>query len=157
MAVDQRGDQMSFAEIRSDFALLDEWEDRYRYVIELGRGLPPLDEKMRTDANKVRGCASQVWLATEVVPPASPGGSPRLRFRGESDAHIVRGLIAILFAIYQDKTPDEILSVDTRSVLAELGLHEHLTPQRSNGFASMVERIRSDARAAATGGSGRTN
>jgi len=148
---------MSLAEIKSDFALLDEWEDRYRYVIELGRSLPPLDEALRTDANKVRGCASQVWLATEIVPSADGTGQPSLRFRGESDAHIVRGLIAILFALYQDKTPDEILTTDARSVLAELGLHEHLTPQRSNGFAAMVERIRTDARAAATGGSGRTN
>lgn len=142
---------MTLADIQSDFALLDDWEDRYRYVIELGRALPPLDEAARTDANKVRGCASQVWLATEVVPPADGSGAPRLRFRGDSDAHIVRGLIAILFALCQDKTPQEILAVDARSVLAELGLHEHLTPQRSNGFASMVERIRSDARATAEG------
>lgn len=140
---------MSITDIRSDFALLDDWEDRYRYVIELGRALPPLDDAARTDANKVRGCASQVWLATEIVPPANGSGVPRLRFRGDSDAHIVRGLIAILFSLYQDKTPDEILAIDARSVLAELGLHEHLTPQRSNGFASMVERIRSDARAVA--------
>jgi len=143
-------------EIISDFALLDEWEDRYRYVIELGRALPPLDEALRTDANKVRGCASQVWLATEVVPPTDGTRVPRLRFQGDSDAHIVRGLIAILFAVYQDKTPDEILSTDARSVLAELGLHEHLTPQRSNGFAAMVERIRRDAHAAKEG-SARTN
>ncbi len=139
---------MSLEEIRSDFALLDEWEDRYRYVIELGRKLPALNEAERTEANKVRGCASQVWLATEIVPPASGVGSPRLMFRGESDAHIVRGLIAILFALYQGKTTDEILSADARAVLADLGLHEHLTPQRSNGFAAMVERIRSDALAA---------
>lgn len=141
----------SITDIRSDFALLDEWEDRYRYVIELGRALPPLDDALRTDANKVRGCASQVWLATEVVPPADGTGSPRLRFRGDSDAHIVRGLIAILFAVYQDKTPEEILATDARGVLADLGLQEHLTPQRSNGFASMVERIRADARAVAEG------
>ena len=148
---------MSLADIKSDFTLLDEWEDRYRYVIELGRKLPPLDPALRTDANKVRGCASQVWLATEIVPPTDAMSQPRLRFRGESDAHIVQGLIAILFALYQDKTPDEVLTADARSVLAELGLHEHLTPQRSNGFAAMVERIRTDARAAATGNSGRTN
>ena len=139
----------NIADIRSDFALLDEWEDRYRYVIELGRSLPPLDESARTDANKVRGCTSQVWLTTEVVPPADGTGQPRLRFQGDSDAHIVRGLVAILFAIYQNKTPDEILTTDARGILAELGLHEHLTPQRSNGFASMVERIRADARAVA--------
>lgn len=147
---------MTIAEIRSDFALLDDWEDRYRYVIELGRALPTLDESARTDANKVRGCASQVWLATDIVTDTGGSGAPRLRFRGDSDAHIVRGLIAILFAVYQDKTPEEILATDARSVLAELGLHEHLTPQRSNGFASMVERIRADARAAA-GGALRSN
>ncbi len=146
----------NITDIRSDFELLDDWEDRYRYVIELGRALPPLDEAARTDANKVRGCASQVWLTTEVVPPADGTGQPRLRFRGDSDAHIVRGLIAILFSIYQGKTPDEILALDARDVLAELGMHEHLTPQRSNGFASMVERIRADARAASQGAS-RTN
>jgi cysteine desulfuration protein SufE len=137
---------MSLAEIRSDFELLEDWEDRYRYVIELGRGLEPLRPGDRTDANKVRGCASQVWLVTEVN-PESPPTAPRLRFRGDSDAHIVRGLIAILFALYQNKTPDEILAVDPRGLLSELGLVEHLTPQRSNGFAAMVERIRADARA----------
>lgn len=145
------------AEIRSDFELLDDWEDRYRYVIELGRALPPLDDAARTDANKVRGCASQVWLATDLVPPADGASAPRLRFRGDSDAHIVRGLIAILLAIYQDKMPEEILAMDARGVLANLGLQEHLTPQRSNGFASMVERIRADARAAASAGAARAN
>ena len=145
------------AEIRSDFEVLDDWEDRYRYVIELGRALPPLDDAARTDANKVRGCTSQVWLATDLVPPVDGSGAPRLRFRGDSDAHIVRGLIAILLSIYQDKAPDEILATDARSVLAELGLQEHLTPQRSNGFASMVERIRADARAAASAGTARAN
>lgn len=148
---------MTITDIRSDFALLDDWEDRYRYVIELGRALPPLDDAARTDANKVRGCASQVWLVTEVVPPVDGSGPPRLRFRGDSDAHIVRGLIAILFSLYQDKTPDEIIAIDTRSILAELGLHEHLTQQRSNGFASMIERIRADARAAAGRDAARTN
>ncbi len=137
---------MSLADIRSDFELLDNWEDRYRYVIELGRGLEPLSSADRTDANKVRGCASQVWLVTEIMPVSGPEGQPKLRFRGESDAHIVRGLIAILFAVYQGKTPDEILSIDPRALLADFGLDEHLTPQRSNGFAAMVDRIRSDAR-----------
>ena len=148
---------MSLEEIRSDFALLDEWEDRYRYVIELGRRLPPLGEAERTEANKVRGCASQVWLATEIVPQATGAGSPRLMFRGESDAHIVRGLIAILFAVYQGKTADEILAADARAVLSDLGLDEHLTPQRSNGFAAMVERMRSDARAAQCVGTVKAN
>jgi cysteine desulfuration protein SufE len=144
---------MTLETIRSDFALLDNWEDRYRYVIELGRSLHPFDDSLRTEANKVRGCASQVWLATDVTYLADPQLRPRLRFSGDSDAHIVRGLIAILFAIYQDRTPDEILRTDARPVFAELGLKEHLTPQRSNGFAAMVERIKADARAVAAASS----
>lgn len=136
----------TLSDIRSDFALLDEWEDRYRYVIELGRTLKPLPEAAHTDANKVRGCASQVWLATCVEPgSACP---PRLTFDGDSDAHIVRGLIAILFAIYDGKRADEILSLDAVPIFEMLGLKEHLTPQRSNGFAAMVARIKSDASAA---------
>ena len=138
---------MSIETIASDFALLDDWEDRYRYVIELGRALAPLPAAERTEANKVRGCASQVWLATHVAgDPAT--GRKMLSFEGDSDAHIVRGLIAILLAIYQDKSADEILQIDAQSVFASLGLKEHLTPQRSNGLASMVERIRNDARSA---------
>ncbi len=135
----------TLSEIRSDFAVLDDWEDRYRYVIELGRGLDPLPEELRTDANKVRGCASQVWLATKVEPD---GSAPRLTFEGDSDAHIVRGLIAILFAIYDGRSADEILATDANPIFAQLGLKEHLTPQRSNGFVSMVARIKADAAAA---------
>jgi cysteine desulfuration protein SufE len=136
---------MSIDDIRADFALLDDWEDRYRYVIELGRGLAPLPEALRNEANKVRGCASQVWLAS------SPGAGtpPVLEFKGDSDAHIVRGLIAVLFALYDGKTAEEILATDARAAFAQLGLQEHLTAQRSNGFFSMVERIRADARALA--------
>ena len=140
---------MAIETIRADFALLDDWEDRYRYVIELGRSLPPLPEPLRTETNKVRGCASQVWLASETRTPAS-GSAPVLSFRGDSDAHIVRGLIAILFALYQERTADEILNTDARALFTELGLGEHLTAQRSNGFFSMVERIRSDAQALAS-------
>ena len=136
---------MTLENILADFQLLDDWEDRYRYVIELGRALPPLPEAARTEANKVRGCASQVWLATEVN-FATAGAAPRLSFKGDSDAHIVRGLIAILFAIYSGKTADDLLSIDAEAIFAKLGLKEHLTPQRSNGFAAMVERIRTDAR-----------
>jgi cysteine desulfuration protein SufE len=132
----------SLTQIRSDFDLLDEWEDRYRYVIELGRALPALPEALRTDANKVRGCASQVWLATHTEPA---NGAPRLSFEGDSDAHIVRGLIAILFSIYDGKSADEIVSTDAIPIFEGLGLKEHLTPQRSNGFASMVARIKADA------------
>ena len=135
----------TLTDIRSDFAVLDDWEDRYRYVIELGRTLAPLPDALRTDANKVRGCASQVWLATHVD---KNGGAPRLTFEADSDAHIVRGLIAILFAIYDRHSVEEILATDADPIFAELGLKEHLTPQRSNGLASMVARIRADALAA---------
>jgi cysteine desulfuration protein SufE len=138
---------MTLRNILADFQLLDDWEDRYRYVIELGRSLPPLPEAARTEANKVRGCASQVWLATEVN-GATAGAAPRLSFEGDSDAHIVRGLIAILFAIYSGRHADEILRIDAQGVFQRLGLAENLTPQRSNGFASMVERICTDARRA---------
>jgi cysteine desulfuration protein SufE len=137
---------MAIDEIIENFALLDEWDDRYRYVIELGRSLAPLNERDRRDANKVQGCASQVWLATTVQPNGQ--GGPLLSFVGDSDAHIVRGLIAILFVIYSGKHAREILATDAVALFERLGLREHLTPQRSNGFRSMVERIKSDARAA---------
>jgi cysteine desulfuration protein SufE len=133
-------------EIVDNFSLLEEWDDRYRYVIELGRGLAPLSEHDRTDANKVQGCASQVWLATTVRPDGQ--GGPVLTFCGDSDAHIVRGLIAILFAMFSGKHAGEILCADAIALFERLGLREHLTPQRSNGFRSMVERIRADARTA---------
>jgi cysteine desulfuration protein SufE len=125
---------------------MEEWDDRYRYLIELGRALPPLPEDARNDANKVRGCASQVWLATSVKPNGATG--PVLSFVGDSDAHIVRGLIAVLFALYSGKGAKDILSTDAVALFEKLGLREHLTPQRSNGFRSMVERIRKDADAA---------
>jgi len=137
---------MTLENILADFQLLDDWEDRYRYVIELGRGLAPLCERDRSDANKVAGCASQVWLATTVRPNGA--GGPVLNFAGDSDAHIVRGLIAILFALFSGRHAREILATDADATFERLGLREHLTPQRSNGFRSMVERIRSDARAA---------
>ena len=133
-------------EIVDNFSLLEEWHDRYRYVIELGRGLSPLAERDRSEANKVQGCASKVWLATTVHPNGQ--GGPMLTFSGDSDAHIVRGLIAILFAMFSGKQAREILSTDAIAVFERLGLREHLTPQRSNGFRSMVERIRADAQAA---------
>lgn len=134
-----------FDAIRADFEMLDDWEDRYRYLIELGRGLAPLGDGEQIDANKVRGCASQVWLATNVVGGA---GAPRLCIRGDSDAHIVKGLIAVLLAMTDGRRADEILSMDAHRAFAELGLAEHLTPQRSNGFAAMVVRVRADAEAA---------
>ena len=135
---------MSIANITSDFELLDDWEDRYRYVIELGRALAPLPDTLRTDVNKVRGCASQVWLAT--APVSGVDGKATLALQGTSDALIVQGLIAILFAVYSGKTVEDILAIDAQAAFAQLGLKEHLTPQRSNGLAAMVERIRSDAR-----------
>jgi cysteine desulfuration protein SufE len=137
---------MSINEIIENFELLEEWDDRYRYLIELGRALPPLPDAVRTDANKVQGCASQVWLATAIKPNGSAG--PVLTFEGDSDAHIVRGLIAILFALYSGKGAQEILEADAIKLFEKLGLREHLTPQRSNGFRSMVNRIRRDANAA---------
>lgn len=133
-------------EIIDNFAVLDDWDDRYRYLIELGRELPALPEAAHNDANKVQGCASQVWLDTTVRPNGASG--PVLTFEGDSDAHIVRGLIAILFAIYSGRTARDILVTDAVKLFESMGLREHLTPQRSNGFRSMVERIRSDARAA---------
>ena len=137
---------MNIEEIVENFALLDEWDDRYRYLIELGRNLEALSERDRSETNKVQGCASQVWLATKVQPNGAAG--PVLRFKGDSDAHIVRGLIAILFTLFSGRPAREILATDAGATFERLGLREHLTPQRSNGFRSMVERIRSDARAA---------
>ncbi|WP_407048006.1 SufE family protein [Methyloraptor flagellatus] len=131
-------------DIIADFEVIDDWEERYRYVIELGRTLVPLPEAAHNDDNKVRGCASQVWLETHV----DAGPPPRLSFRGDSDAHIVKGLVAIVIAIFSGRTAEEILALDPEALFASLGLREHLTPQRSNGVNSMVERIRRDARAA---------
>ncbi len=129
-------------DIRADFELLDSWEDRYRYVMELGRALPAYPEALRNDANKVRGCASQVWLATHLD---GNGPSTKMTFDGDSDSHLVRGLVAILLAAYQGSTAKDALAIDAHAILASLGLAENLTPQRSNGFASMVARIREDA------------
>jgi cysteine desulfuration protein SufE len=140
------GAMTDIEEITGNFSVLDDWDDRYRYLIELGRELPPLSEAAHNAANKVQGCASQVWLDTTVRPNGAAG--PVLTFSGDSDAHIVRGLIAILFALYSGKSARDILKLDAVKLFEELGLREHLTPQRSNGFRSMVERIRSDARAA---------
>lgn len=135
---------MQIDEIIGNFELLDEWEDRYRYLIELGRTLEPLPKEAYTDANKVRGCASQVWL--ETTPTRDSEGHTALAFRGDSDAHIVRGLVAILLALCSGKTGAEILKADPVALFERLGLREHLTPQRSNGFKSMVGRIHAEAR-----------
>jgi cysteine desulfuration protein SufE len=136
------------AEIIDNFEVLDDWDDRYRYLIELGRELPPLAPAAHNEANKVQGCASQVWLETDMRPNGADG--PVLNFVGDSDAHLVRGLIAVLFAMYSDKPAKDILAVDAVALFERMGLREHLTPQRSNGFRSMVERIRRDANAALT-------
>lgn len=137
---------MKIDEIIENFELLDEWDDRYRYLIELGRGMPELPDAARTETNKVRGCASQVWLQTTVKPNGASG--PVLEFIGDSDAHIVRGLIAVLLALYSGRPANEILSTDAVALFEKLGLREHLTPQRSNGFRSMVDRIQKDAKSA---------
>jgi len=135
-------------DIIDNFSVLDQWDDRYRYLIELGRELPPLSDAAHSDANKVQGCASQVWLDTKVRPDGADG--PVLSFAGDSDAHIVRGLIAILFALFSGKPARDILAIDALALFERMGLREHLTPQRSNGFRAMVERIRTDARLALT-------
>ncbi|HUO23570.1 MAG TPA: SufE family protein [Caulobacteraceae bacterium] len=132
-------------DLAAEFDLMGDWEDRYRYIIDLGRELEPLAEGERSDANKVRGCASQVWLATE------PGPGGVLGFRGDSDAHIVRGLIAILLRLYSGRSPADILAFDARAAFDRLGLAGALSAQRSNGLNSMVERIRRDAGAVSAG------
>lgn len=136
----------SLDDIIEDFALLDDWDDRYRYLIELGRDLEPLPEEAHNEENKVRGCASQVWLETTVHQRA--GEAPVLSFLGDSDAHIVRGLVRLVLALYSDKPAPEIVETDAMDLFRKLGLDAHLTPQRSNGVRSMVERIRHDARTA---------
>jgi len=130
--------------IRDDFSLLDEWEDRYRYVIELGEALPPFPDAERNAVNKVPGCVSQVWLTTSLA----PGADPAITFTGDSDAHIVRGLVAIMLALFSGRSASQILETDAEATLKSLGLDEHLSPQRANGLRSMVKRIKRDAEAA---------
>jgi cysteine desulfuration protein SufE len=134
---------MTIDEIRDNFSLLEEWDDRYRYVIELGRTLEPMPEAEHSQDNKVQGCVSQVWLSKKID---GGGSGPVLKYRGDSDAHIVRGLIAILLTLYSGRSPKEILATDAIAVFDEFGFRDHLTPQRSNGLRAMVERIRTDAR-----------
>lgn len=130
----------AFDEIAENLSFLDDWEDRYKYLIELGQALPALEDKERIAANKVSGCVSQVWLVTE-------GNAQSLNFRGESDAMIVRGLVAVLVAFYAGRPAVEIAEADAIAALDGLGLREHLTTQRSNGLVAMVNRMRDDARA----------
>jgi len=135
-----------FESIREDFASLLDWEDRYRYVIELGQTLEPLSEEAHNRVNKVRGCVSQVWLEKERR--ANGEGKTVLHYRGDSDSYLVRGLIAIAISLFSDQTPQRILEMDALSAFRSLGLEQHLTPQRSNGVRAMIERIRADAAAA---------
>jgi cysteine desulfuration protein SufE len=133
--------EQELAALAEEFELLGDWEERYRYVIELGRDLAPLTDVERNDSNKVRGCASQVWLVTE------PQSSGAINLRGDSDAHIVRGLIAVLLRLLSGRSAAEILAFDAQAAFGRLGLASHLSAQRSNGLASMIDRIRRDATA----------
>ena len=134
-------DMADLQTILDDFSFLDDWEDRYRYVIELGKALPDLAESEKTAENKVQGCASQVWLVSE----AGDGADPVMQFKGDSDAHIVRGLVAIVLAVYSGKQASDVAKLDAISVFSEIGLVEHLSAQRANGLRSMVNRIRETA------------
>lgn len=129
---------MSIDEILENFELLDEWEERYRFVIDLGRDLPPFPEEARTEEHRVRGCTSRVWLVSSL-------NDGRMQFKGDSDAHIVRGLVYILLSLFSGKTPAEALEIDAKGVLSKLGLEGHLSPMRTNGLYAMVERIRAIA------------
>ncbi|ADZ71373.1 SufE family protein [Polymorphum gilvum] len=133
-------------DILENFEFLDDWEDRYKYVIDLGKELPPFPEAERSEENRVRGCVSQVWLVKDVG--RNDAGEPVIRYRGDSDALIVQGLVAIVLALFSGKTAREILATDVDAVFERIGLKDHLTPQRSNGLKSMVNRIRDDARIA---------
>lgn len=130
--------------IRDNFAFLDDWQERYRYIIELGNDLPPYPEEARDDEHKVRGCVSQVWLHTTL----GDGPDPEMTFLGDSDAHIVRGLVAIMLALFSGRRASEIMKIDAEETLRSLGLDEHLTPQRANGLRSMIQRIKQEAAAA---------
>jgi cysteine desulfuration protein SufE len=132
----------TLAQLREDFSYLDDWEDRYKHVIELGRALPPMPDALKSPATKVNGCASQVWIHSNVVDSAD---GPRLVLQGDSDALIVKGLIAVAFMVYAPLTAAEAANTDAVPIFADLGLKDHLTPQRSNGLASMVARIKADA------------
>lgn len=136
----------SFDTIRDDFAYLDDWQERYRYIIELGNDLTPYPESARNDLHKIRGCVSQVWMHTTI----GEGCDPKITFLGDSDAHIVRGLVALMLALYSGHRASEILSIDFEETLRSLGLDEHLTPQRTNGLRSMIQRIRQESAAALT-------
>ena len=139
---------LSIDELLADFDVIDDWEERYRYLIELGKGLDPLPDAAHNEANKVRGCASQVWLETSID---RTGPEPRLSFRGDSDAHIVRGLVAIVVALFSGRAASDIVRLNPEETFERLSLREHLTPQRSNGVNSMIQRIKADATGALAG------
>ena len=122
-------------DIKEAFDLIDDWEERYQMIIDFGKSLPEMDDSLKTDSHKVEGCVSQVWMVSDHLT------NNRLHFIADSDAHIVRGLIGLLLAAYQDKTPEEIKDIDIEGVFAELGLEKHLSPNRRNGFYAMVQRI----------------
>ncbi len=133
---------MDVEELIERFSLFDDWEERYAYIIQMGRQLPDFPEEHRTEANKVRGCVSQVWMISETQ-------AGKVSLQGDSDAFIVKGLVAILLKLYSERSPEEIAAIDIESVFDQLGLAEHLTPNRRNGFFSMVQRIRGYGLAAA--------
>jgi cysteine desulfuration protein SufE len=138
---------ISLDDIIADFELLDDWEDRYRYIIDLGRQLEPLPDSARVEGNKVQGCVSQVWLQTS----KGEGADPFITYKGDSDAHIVKGLVAIILALYSGQPASTITATDANALLKKLGLNEHLSPQRSNGLKAMVGRIKADAERAVAG------
>jgi cysteine desulfuration protein SufE len=138
-------DDISLERIERGFQLMKNWEDRYRFLIQLGRKLEPLPEELKVEATRVKGCTSNVWLVSE----ATDDEPPRIRFRADSDAHIVKGLAALLLVIFSNRTPEEIQAIDARAILDRLELQQHLSPSRSNGLFAMVERIQGEARAAA--------
>nr|WP_320142815.1 SufE family protein [uncultured Cohaesibacter sp.] len=136
---------LTIDEIIENFSFIDDWEERYRYVIELGRELEDLPQEAMTSANKVEGCVSQVWLTTKV---SGEDANPTLTFQGDSDAHIVKGLVAIALATFSGKTAKDILNTDADAIFDQIGLRDHLTPQRSNGLSAMIGRIKADAQKA---------
>jgi cysteine desulfuration protein SufE len=150
MPIDLSMSDARVEELIENFSFLDDWEDRFRYLIDLGRRMAPMDPALKTEESKVRGCTSQVWIVDEVKPGVR-SGAPTLHFIADSDAHIVKGLIAVLLSIYNGRTPEEILAVDIKGAITRLDLEQHLSPNRANGLYSMVERIRALAAREAAG------
>ena len=136
----------AFETLKDDFEFIDDWEERYKYVIELGKNMPALGQEEQTEANKIHGCVSQVWLKTSLG--QNENQQQTLQFLGDSDALIVRGLVAVLRILLNDQPVDYVAKTDAIAAMGELGLNEHLTPQRSNGLTSMIKRLQSDAQAA---------